>query len=206
MARMIRAHFLRCSFSRASIFVVWQVFSQDKLISNEIFCFIQERATRCQPAMLVYLVLVSFHNPISILSSNPTLFNSLDLRSITTTIFLELLFGVLFLVALLEAFYYSFDRFITRVSREMANQQHEAGGLNWPPRRLLFIHRRGLIIASLVAFTISVMCFVGVATIETAKLERRALAERQFQLGGFLGGMLREVMRDSIPTAHRLSI
>lgn len=98
-----------------------------------------------------------------------------------------------FLVALLEAFYSSFDRFITNVSQEMANQQHQGSGLKWPPRRLLVIHRRGLIITSLIFFAISFICFVRVATIETASLERRALAERQFQLGGFLGGIFREV-------------
>lgn len=126
-------------------------------------------------------------------TSSPTLYNSLDLRSTTTKTGLELLFGVLFLVALLEAFYYSFDRLITTASQEMANQQLQGSGLKWPPRRLLLIHRRGLIIASMVFFILSLICFIRVATIETAKLERRALAGRQFQLGGYLGGMFREV-------------
>ncbi|PON28441.1 hypothetical protein TGAM01_v202935 [Trichoderma gamsii] len=88
----------------------------------------------------------------------------------------------------------------------MVNQQHQGSGPKWPPRRLLLIHRRGLIITSLIFFAISVICFVGVATIETASLERRALAERQFQLGGFLGGMFREAVDTStartLPAVH----
>ncbi|KAL7924078.1 WSC domain-containing protein [Trichoderma austrokoningii] len=81
----------------------------------------------------------------------------------------------------------------------MANQQHEGSGLRWPSQRLLFTLRRSLVIASVVFLIISIICFVGVATIETAKLERRALAERQFQLGGLLGGMFREAI--DTPTA-----
>ncbi|KAL9479948.1 hypothetical protein ACSS6W_004734 [Trichoderma asperelloides] len=72
----------------------------------------------------------------------------------------------------------------------MTNQQHEGSGLNWSPR----IQRRGLVLASLILVAFSVIVFVEIATIETVRLERRALAERQFQLGGFLGGVFREVV------------
>jgi hypothetical protein len=114
--------------------------------------------------------------------------------------------GPPFLVDLLEALYYFFDRLITRASRDMASQQHEGGGLKWPPRRFLTIHRRGLLMASLIFFAISVVCFVKVASLQIVNLERRTLAERQFQLGGFLGGIFREVMGIPVPNSHGPSI
>lgn len=84
----------------------------------------------------------------------------------------------------------------------MTNQQHEGSGLNWSPR----IQRRGLVLASLILVAFSVIVFVEIATIETVRLERRALAERQFQLGGFLGGVFREVRGYFIPVAYQLAI
>jgi hypothetical protein len=84
----------------------------------------------------------------------------------------------------------------------MANLPHESSGLNWPPRRLSVIQRRGLVLASLFLLAFSVTFFIKIVTIETVKLERRVLVERQFQLGGFLGGVFREVRM--IITAHKL--
>lgn len=60
-------------------------------------------------------------------------------------------------------------------------------------------------ITSMVFSIVSAICFFGVATISMAKLERRGLTERQFQLGGFLGGIFREV-RHSIAITHEISI
>lgn len=61
-------------------------------------------------------------------------------------------------------------------------------------------------ITSMVFSIVSAICFFGVATISMAKLERRGLTERQFQLGGFLGGIFREAVDTSTtrisPEAH----
>lgn len=54
--------------------------------------------------------------------------------------------------------------------------------------------------------TFSAIFFVEIVTNETVKLERRALAERQFQLGGVLGGVFREVSSNFILVAYILSI
>ncbi|RFU78712.1 wsc domain-containing [Trichoderma arundinaceum] len=59
----------------------------------------------------------------------------------------------------------------------MASEAQEKVGFNWPPRRLSVMQRRVLVV-----------------TFETVQLERRALVERQFQLGGFLGAVFREVV------------
>ncbi|KAM0255110.1 hypothetical protein ACHAQJ_006114 [Trichoderma viride] len=88
----------------------------------------------------------------------------------------------------------------------MANQPPESSGLNWPPHRLSAIQRRGLVLASLFLLAFSVTVFIKIVTIETVKLERRVLVERQFQLGGFLGGVFREAIDTTVartsPVAH----
>ncbi|KAL7791288.1 WSC domain-containing protein [Trichoderma ceciliae] len=76
----------------------------------------------------------------------------------------------------------------------MANQPHQSIGFNWPPRRLSVIYRRALVLASLFLLAFSVTVFIKVVAIETVELERRAIVERQFQLGGFLGGVFREAI------------
>ncbi|UKZ75340.1 hypothetical protein TrVFT333_003021 [Trichoderma virens FT-333] len=76
----------------------------------------------------------------------------------------------------------------------MASQPPESNGFNWPPNRLSVIRRRALVLAGFCLLAFSTTVFVRIVTVETVKLEQQALMKRQFQLGGFLGGMFREAM------------
>lgn len=200
----LRAPSLHCSFSRASIFSFGKCFHQTKSPQIESSASYKKELPDSSDPHL-FLVSFLFHGTsllyLQSLPSTVHLF-CVPLRRQFWSFFLE----SSFLAALLEAFYYSFNRLITMASQEMASQQHQGSGLKWPPRRPLLIHRRGLIIASLLFFILFLICFIRVAIIETAKLERRALTGRQFQLGGYLGGMFREAVDTSAtrtsPAAH----
>ncbi|KAL7939691.1 WSC domain-containing protein [Trichoderma chlorosporum] len=79
----------------------------------------------------------------------------------------------------------------------MARLPPESNGINWPQNRLSAIRRRAIVLAGFCLLAFSAILFARFVTIETAKPEQQAFVKRQFQLGGFLGGMFREAMRTS---------
>ncbi|KAL6876515.1 WSC domain-containing protein [Trichoderma novae-zelandiae] len=76
----------------------------------------------------------------------------------------------------------------------MTNQPPGSIGPNWPPHRLSAFRRRALVLLGLFLLSISATLFARLVTIETARLEQQTLVKRQFQLGGFLGSVFREVI------------
>lgn len=80
----------------------------------------------------------------------------------------------------------------------MASPPPESNDFNWSPNRLSVIRRRALVLAGFCLLTFCSTVFVKVVTVGTVGLEQQGLMKRQFQLGGLLGGMFREVRyRDS---------
>ncbi|KAL7808942.1 WSC domain-containing protein [Trichoderma aethiopicum] len=78
----------------------------------------------------------------------------------------------------------------------MTNQPPESIGPNWPPHRLSAVRRRALVLVGLFVLSLSATLFVRLVTIEVSTLEQQTLVKRQFQLGGFLGSVFREVTGD----------
>ncbi|PTB68800.1 WSC-domain-containing protein [Trichoderma citrinoviride] len=76
----------------------------------------------------------------------------------------------------------------------MTNQPSESIGPNWPPHRLSAVRRRALLLAGLFVLSLTATLFVRLVAIEAATLEQQTLVKRQFQLGGFLGSVFREVI------------
>ncbi|PKK50231.1 hypothetical protein CI102_3788 [Trichoderma harzianum] len=75
----------------------------------------------------------------------------------------------------------------------MASPPPESNDFNWSPNRLSVIRRRALVLAGFCLLTFCSTVFVKVITVGTVGLEQQGLMKRQFQLGGLLGGMFREV-------------
>ncbi|KAL6837697.1 WSC domain-containing protein [Trichoderma camerunense] len=69
----------------------------------------------------------------------------------------------------------------------------ESNDFNWSPNRLSVIRRRALVLAGFCLLTFCSTVFVKVITVGTVGFEQQGLMKRQFQLGGLLGGMFREV-------------
>ncbi|KAH0530602.1 hypothetical protein TsFJ059_005207 [Trichoderma semiorbis] len=75
----------------------------------------------------------------------------------------------------------------------MASPPPESNDFNWSPNRLSVIRRRALVLAGFCLLTFCSTVFIKVITVGTVGLEQQGLIKRQFQLGGLLGGMFREV-------------
>lgn len=75
----------------------------------------------------------------------------------------------------------------------MTHQPPESIGPNWPPHRLSAVRRRALFLIGLFVLSLSATLFVRLVAIEVATPEQ-TLVKRQFQLGGFLGSVFREVL------------